>query len=177
MKGEGQVKWPRAPRGHVSTMSARREPETTTDPAAACLAAGLPSRPLTVLLCGDRDWTDGGLILRILVTLPQVAMVLHGGCRGADLLGGWAARRLGIAVEVFPADWAGEGRAAGPLRNARMLAEGRPDLVLAFHDDIGSSRGTADMIRKALVASVQVRLVSHRGIQDLSRGAVTKEAA
>lgn len=146
-------------------MSASSAPNA---PAAECLAACLPPRPVAVLVCGDRNWTDGGLVARVLASLPPVALVIHGGCRGADSLGGWAARGQGIPVRIFRAEWEREGRAAGPLRNQRMLDEGRPDLVLAFHDDIASSRGTADMIRRSLAAGVQVRLVSHLGIQDLS---------
>jgi len=42
-----------------------------------------------------------------------------------------------------------------------MLTEGRPDMVLAFHDSITSSKGTANMIRIAKLAGVPVKLVSH----------------
>ena len=41
---------------------------------------------------------------------------------------------------------------AGPRRNARMLAEGKPDLVVAFP----GGRGTADMVSKARAAKVEV---------------------
>ena len=60
-----------------------------------------------------------------------------------------------IECLTFPADWKTYGRAAGPLRNARMIAEGKPDLVLAFP----GGRGTADMTRKARAAGVEVRAV------------------
>ena len=43
-------------------------------------------------------------------------------------------------------------RGAGPERNARMLAEGRPDLVVAFP----GGTGTADMVRRAKAAGVRV---------------------
>lgn len=99
----------------------------------------------------------------MLAALPPVARVIHGGCRGADNLGGWAARRQIIPVRVFRAEWERKGRAAGSLRNQCMLDEGRLDIVLAFHDDIASSLGTADMVRRTLAAGVQVRLVSLMG--------------
>lgn len=120
-----------------------------------------PPQGLTVLVCGDRAWSDGFLILRTLQGIPGIARVIHGGCRGSDLLGGWAARRLGIAVEVFTADWAREGRAAGPRRNERMLQEGHPDLVLAFHDDLNQSLGTRDTLIRATQARIPFRVVSH----------------
>jgi hypothetical protein len=47
------------------------------------------------------------------------------------------------------------GRAARPIRNQRMLDEGKPDLVVAFP----GGRGTTDMIRRAERAGVPVRQV------------------
>ncbi len=58
--------------------------------------------------------------------------------------------------EVYEADWHEHGRAAGPIRNARMIAEGRPDLVIAFP----GGRGTADMVSRARKAGIEVREVS-----------------
>ena len=122
-----------------------------------------PVRPLMrVLVCGSRHWTDGALILDELSALPDVEVVIEGEAPGADTLAAAAARQLDIPVRAFPADWEREGRAAGPLRNARMLAEGHPALVLAFHDDLASSRGTADMVARARRVGVSVRLIKHR---------------
>jgi hypothetical protein len=42
--------------------------------------------------------------------------------------------------------------AAGPIRNARMLEEGKPDIVIAFP----GGRGTANMIEQAHAAGVEV---------------------
>lgn len=42
--------------------------------------------------------------------------------------------------------------AAGPIRNSRMLREGKPDLVLAFP----GHGGTADMVKQAGEAGVGV---------------------
>ena len=63
----------------------------------------------------------------------------------------WAKVR-GIECVVFHADRAKYGRAAGPIRNQQMLDEGRPTLVVAFPD----GRGTADMVRRARSAGVEV---------------------
>ena len=81
-----------------------------------------------------------------------VSLVIHGAARGADtLLDEWA-QVWGIPSLAFPAQWRRLGRAAGPLRNGRMLAEGKPDLVIAFP----GGRGTADMVRQAEAAGVRV---------------------
>lgn len=51
--------------------------------------------------------------------------------------------------------------AAGPRRNQQMLDEGKPLLVLAFHDDIKSSRGTKDMVSRAKRAGIRTYVISH----------------
>lgn len=89
-----------------------------------------------------------------------ITTLYHGGAPGADEGSGlWAAAR-GIPVLPFLADWNRHGDAAGPIRNADMLAgrhptEGqvpRPELVVAFP----GGEGTADMVRKAKAAGVPV---------------------
>jgi hypothetical protein len=114
---------------------------------------------MVVLVCGSREWRNFEVIRQRLVALSP-SKVLHGACRGADKLSGDAAEELGLAVEVFPADWKAFGKGAGPKRNQRMLDEGKPDLVLAFHSDLESSRGTSDMVRRARKAGVRVEVVS-----------------
>jgi hypothetical protein len=37
-----------------------------------------------------------------------------------------------------------------------MLDEGKPDLVLAFHENIDESKGTRDMVHRARGAGVKV---------------------
>lgn len=70
-----------------------------------------------------------------------------------------AAIRHGLETESYPADWANFGKAAGPLRNQRMLDEGKPDLVVAFTNDLASSRGTRDMVRRAQAAGIPTWVV------------------
>ena len=57
---------------------------------------------------------------------------------------------------VKPHEWAKFGKRAGPMRNARMLAEFNPELVIAFP----GGRGTADMIARAKKARVSVHIVT-----------------
>ncbi len=118
---------------------------------------------MRILVCGSRTWTDGGRIaenlLRLVVNQSvPLCTVIHGGARGADMLAGVAALKLGLDMRVFPADWKRYGRAAGAIRNQQMLDEGKPDIVLAFWD--GKSRGTMDMVNRARKAHVEVRLVT-----------------
>lgn len=81
-----------------------------------------------------------------------VSVIIHGAARGADLEAGYWARRQMIAEEPYRADWKRDGKAAGPIRNQRMIEEGKPDLVVAFP----GGRGTADMVRRARLAGLEV---------------------
>lgn len=91
------------------------------------------------------------VILHCLRYLPVDAVVIHGDARGADRMARDAALRLGLILIAFPADWEYYGKGAGPIRNRQMIEEGTPDFVLAFHDDLASSKGTRDMISLARV--------------------------
>jgi hypothetical protein len=71
-----------------------------------------------------------------------------------------AAQACGYPFREFSADWQKFGKAAGPIRNQQMLDEGKPDLVIAFHEDLENSKGTQDMINRAKVQGVPVRLIS-----------------
>jgi hypothetical protein len=99
-----------------------------------------------VLVCGSRTWRRWEVIERRLRELPPRSEVIHGGARGADLLAAGLAVGLGLDVTEYPADWRGEGKRAGVLRNLAML-NSEPDLVLAFWD--GLSLGTAHVVREA----------------------------
>jgi len=109
-----------------------------------------------LLVCGSRRWADIDAIFSAMDE-AKPACVIHGGAPGADRIAGEWAKARGVPCEVFPADWA-IGAAAGPIRNTRMLKEGRPDLVLAFA--LPKSRGTADLVAKARRAGVQVRVTT-----------------
>ncbi len=115
-----------------------------------------------VLICGSRAWTDRGAVEAVVEQLPLGSVVIVGGAPGADTLAEVAARAIGLPCEVYPADWGRYGRRAGPIRNRQMLREGRPDVVLAFHANLGGSRGTADMVRVARAAGLPVWLVRDR---------------
>lgn len=109
---------------------------------------------MRVLVCGGRDFRDWGRVMETLDGLNaehKIRTVVHGCARGADELADHWARIREKHVMRFPANWA-QGKAAGPLRNQRMLEEGKPGLVVAFP----GGRGTADMVSRAKAASVKV---------------------
>jgi hypothetical protein len=122
---------------------------------------------MRLLVCGSRTWTDRASLWQVLDRLisehgdGQVVTVIEGDARGVDRLAGQLARRRGWRLERYPADWTRHGRAAGFRRNARMLQQGRPDLVVAFTvGPLADSRGTADMVRRARAAGVPVQIIT-----------------
>lgn len=119
---------------------------------------------MRVLVCGGRDYQDRDSVFRELNKLcgtisdeyPMGTIqltIIHGACRtGADCWADeWAVVNWAQLIE-FPAEWRIHGKAAGPIRNQRMLDEGKPDLVIAFP----GGRGTADMVRRAKAAGIRV---------------------
>ena len=112
---------------------------------------------MRVLICGDRNWTDIIAIAREIQALPLDAVIVTGGARGADTIAHDFAAAHGNPTEVHYAQWEKHGKSAGPIRNQEMLACGL-DLVLAFHPDLRASKGTADMVRRARKAGLEVRV-------------------
>lgn len=116
---------------------------------------------MRILICGSRYWYNMEIIKAALKEYPVNSIIIHGDCRGADRVGGEAAGELGMEVEKYPADWNRYGPSAGPIRNAQMPKEGKPDIVLAFPGNRYGSRGTSDMIKKARAQNISV--IVHKG--------------
>jgi hypothetical protein len=108
-----------------------------------------------VLVCGGRDFADTEKLFRVLSDRHDnnpFSLLIHGAAKGADTLASeWAFER-GVPQQAYPADWARDGRAAGPIRNRLMLEEGKPDLVIAFP----GGKGTENMRQQAFKAGVPV---------------------
>lgn len=117
---------------------------------------------MRVLACGDRNWDDLFIIERVLAFLGPNDTLINGCARGADTLAAWAASENGCKLEDYPADWNTHKKAAGPIRNQQMLDEGKPELVFAFHSNLQSSKGTKDMVKRAVGAGIPVYVISRQ---------------
>ena len=117
-----------------------------------------------VLICGDRNWGGYKIVERELDRLQakysHKLFIIEGGADGADAQARHFAVTNGVEHKTYPANWKKHGKAAGPIRNRKMLTKGKPGLVLAFHNNIEKSKGTKDMIFAANKAGVEVRLYS-----------------
>jgi YspA, cpYpsA-related SLOG family len=111
---------------------------------------------MRVLICGGRHCENEEAVHRELIRFnwrQAISVIIHGGVSGAGALAeGWA-RRNGVAVVRYPPNWECFGKKAEKLRNDFMLADSRPDCVIAFP----GGRDTADLIAKASAAGLQVR--------------------
>lgn len=122
-------------------------------------------------MCGSRNATDPGCVYACLGHIARVvgypSMVLVGDAPGIDTYARRWAQAHGIPGLLHRADWLRHGRAAGPIRNARMLENllsCRPEhrwlrphsaevpLVVAFP---GGS-GTYDMVQRARAVEIEV---------------------
>lgn len=113
---------------------------------------------MKILVCGGRHYNNLSAVRHALFAVHKkrgISLVIEGGATGADRLAReWAiANKIPVQTfEITDKEWKEVGPSAGPKRNSRMLAEGKPDGVIAFP---GNS-GTADMIRKSEAAGVKV---------------------
>lgn len=130
---------------------------------------------MRVLICGSRNWKDPEPIERLLDGYLDYYgsefKLVEGEAPGADSCAADWAKGFGdyaeSYVDPFPADWDKYGKGAGPIRNQQMLDEGQPDVVFAFSDDLKSSKGTKDMVKRALKAGLPVYVVSRPKLEDL----------
>ena len=112
-----------------------------------------------ILVCGGRYFADRDFVFDCLDLArrnSEITAIIHGDASGADRLAkAWAIDR-GIPHVPFPAQWrrpdGSIDHGAGPRRNAEMIAQGKPDVVLAFP----GGRGTADMVERARSAGLPI---------------------
>ena len=122
---------------------------------------------MRVLVCGGRDFANAALLESLLDQKHSeldFTVLIHRAAVGADTLAGEWAQSRGIDVASCPAQWSvhdpnwcrcSNSRrphcpSAGARRNAQMLQDAKPDLVIAFP----GGNGTADMVRRAEAAGV-----------------------
>lgn len=116
---------------------------------------------MKVLVCGDRNWTNKAVIWKRLGVFSMDDELVEGEADGADKIAKkyWYSHLDKDKCYGYP--YLGQyGRAGGPIRNQQMLDE-NPDikLVIAFHNDISQSKGTKDMVLKAIKAGIPVEII------------------
>jgi len=110
---------------------------------------------MRLLVTGDRAYSNRrflrAILTGLLLSVPdeEEFVLIEGQCpTGADAMAAeWTLDNAPRVTHMpFPAKWDTLGHAAGPERNGRMLKQGKPTLVVAFHDDLEHSKGTKHMV-------------------------------
>ena len=109
-----------------------------------------------VVIGGCRDYADYAFfklrIDEILQNEKAEIIIISGHCSGVDLMGERYAAENGFKVEIFLPEWKKYGRAAGPIRNEKMVEHA--DLVIAFWN--GKSKGTKSLINYAKSSNKEI---------------------
>lgn len=101
---------------------------------------------MRVLVCGGRNFNDMAIINHVLtVIFNGITELIAGDASGADSIALEWARTNNVRSFMYPAEWHKYGVLAGPIRNRRMIVEGKPDWVIAFP----GGKGTANMLMQA----------------------------
>ena len=120
---------------------------------------------MRILVCGGREYTNYqrvGYALDLLLASKGPFALIHGDARGADRTAAqWARINRLEEISAYPAEWDAHGKAAGAIRNQRMLDDGKPDAAVAFP----GGTGTADMVRRLRAASIPV-WIPYGGVQE-----------
>ena len=115
-----------------------------------------------VIIAGCRDFNDYELLKEkcdyfLQDEKKEDVVIISGHASGADALGERYAQERGFLLETYPADWKAHGRAASPIRNAKMASVAHA--LIAFWD--GKSRGTKNMIETARKYNLKVAVVRY----------------
>lgn len=109
--------------------------------------------PGRILICGSREWNDSEaiefVIDKLISKYGDDISIIHGAARGADSLAGQAATKRELVTVSCPAKWGKYDKKAGTIRNQFMLDRCKPQLVIAFNEDLENSKGTGHMVRIA----------------------------
>ena len=114
---------------------------------------------LHVLVTGGRDYANEYEECEALDRLLEAAegrhlrmVVIQGGASGADAIARQWAWNNNVRLVNERANWAIDGKGAGPRRNQRMIDRHTPDLCLA----LPGGTGTADMVERCVKARIPV---------------------
>lgn len=132
-------------------------PEAAIPPSASPSAYRLPAgsraqgkQAINVVVAGGREYENypelsqklDQVISQLNIPPGMKVNIVSGGARGADTLAEKYAQERGLGLQVFKADWEGQGLSAGMNRNRQMAEVG--DVLVAFP----GGTGTENMVQQ-----------------------------
>ena len=118
---------------------------------------------MRLIIAGSRYWdVPLGRVAEEVVAFEnklgrETEEVVCGMARGADRAGYAWAKKEGVPVKEFPANFEQLGKRAGPIRNAQMAEYA--DAALVFWDPMSSTNGSSNMALHAFSLGLPVRVV------------------
>ena len=123
----------------------------------------MDDKDFKVIIAGSRNFNNYKVLEAICDKLLErrVAegykiIIISGHAEGADKLGELYAQNRGYEVKLYKPNWKKYGKAAGGIRNGKMAEVA--NALIAF--PVGESRGTRDMIQKAIDKHLIVREIT-----------------
>jgi hypothetical protein len=108
---------------------------------------------MKVIVAGSRHINDyPAICLAIGASGFEITELVSGGANGVDHLGEQWAKKRGIRIKVFPAEWEKYGRSAGPRRNEQMALYA--DALILVWD--GKSTGSRNMLYLAKARRLKI---------------------
>lgn len=117
------------------------------------------------IICGPRDNDERATARALVLSLKRehgsALLVIHGGCEtGTDSHVYLACIKLGVRMEVYPADWDAHGNPAGPIRNRDMAKRGAHGCYGVMRGQDEPRRGTLNMMTEACKVHIPTHTVN-----------------
>lgn len=118
-------------------------------------------------MTGSRDWPEedwrviSDTLWEINPLTGREHYLIHGGAGGVDTIANNVIATWGWQAHCVTAQWAEHGKAAGPMRNQRMV-DMNPDVCVVFRRD--KSRGATDCGNRAEKAGIKTYWIEYEDI-------------
>lgn len=115
---------------------------------------------MKVLVFGSRNYDHGPYISKRLSQVHSnigITELIEGEARGADKLAAAWAVRNNVLLTRCPADWDGNGKSAGMIRNHHMVCDLKPDLAIGFLN--GASPGSMNTVQLCLTQGIPLYII------------------
>ena len=138
--------------------------KTTTKKNAKALRKAKTKGALIVLVTGSREMNNYDYLEKVLNGY-KIGGIVHGDAKGADTLAQKWADDNEVLTQRHPvtdAQWKKIGKSAGVLRNQFMLDQ-HPTISLVIAFPVKSSRGTQDMMNRAMLKGIDLHVYTGHG--------------